>query len=338
MKKEQVEEILRSRNVPDFKVETATHFWIKNLEIEIRENGAFHINEHYANGDVSAAVIGTCYVLEQDAVGSVRRNLEGVPGGFFSSVVLPALRCIESERCSQLPRTKEQSSPEPSHRYFPAWLQICCILSNHKVNQSRQEAENTCITEDGFIRIYASDLVIVIQPEEEVMHISTLDPPKTFTHDLCEWDEMSVLEFPAPDLDYILWTDHLKRALFEIIDVLDPRQDAGMDEDRIPDDSDGSLPPNPNDYPPNNGEPTYDQLKKRVQKLEGRLSVIQKDNDDLLKACKQLRESNKKKSERIEELSEIADGYYKRLELYQWAFEDYLSTIRESRKGVTSDS
>lgn len=124
--------------------------------------------------------------------------------------------------CERIVRliTGEQTLEEKQESLpFNEWVHI--ILQSHEVEQSDDEYEKTCITEDGFARIYASELVIVIQPEEEVMHISTLDPPKSFTHDLCEWDEMSVLEFPAPDLDYILWTDHLKRALFEIIETLE---------------------------------------------------------------------------------------------------------------------
>jgi len=88
-----------------------------------------------------------------------------------------------------------------------------------------------------------------------------------------------------------------------------------------------------------------------VEELQGRLEneitlrkKKEKELKDLNEIFEQVRTSNKQRiksqTERFEELIEIADGYYKRLELYQWAFEGYLSNVRTNRasqKGATGE-
>lgn len=100
---------------------------------------------------------------------------------------------------------------------------VSAILEKHDIEMADEEYHRTCITEDGFARIYASDLVIVIQPLEEVMHISTLEPAKTFTHDFPKWDDISAIDIPDfwSCVDYSWWLDNLKPALFEIFDILE---------------------------------------------------------------------------------------------------------------------
>lgn len=101
--------------------------------------------------------------------------------------------------------------------------QINAILKAHKVEQSDNEYEKTCITEDGFARIYASELVIVIQPEEELMHISTPRAVYTRTESFSVWENYDAETFPSRHLDisYDWWFKHLCDALFEIIELLE---------------------------------------------------------------------------------------------------------------------
>lgn len=229
----------------------------------------------------------------------------------------PAIKSIISRIGSPEPELTEASTEDKIH----------IILQSHNVEQSDEECERTGITEDGFARIYASDLVIVIQPEEEVMHISNVATSKTHTYGYPEWDNLDASDFPVNDIDYLWWLDNLKPALFEIVELLES-----------PDTSGETKP----DHSPEAPEvETVIQLRKQVEELQGRLTELQTDQDELHKLYDQQMESKKRllanKSERIEELTEIADGYYKRLELYQWAFEDYLNTVREVRKGTTND-
>lgn len=100
---------------------------------------------------------------------------------------------------------------------------MLAILAAHDIEQSDEEIEKTRISEEGFARIYAAGfLSIVIQPEEEVMHISTLTSnPKTHSHGLPVWENMDSDDFPHGSIGYVWWLDHLKPALFEIIDILE---------------------------------------------------------------------------------------------------------------------
>lgn len=111
--------------------------------------------------------------------------------------------------------------------------EICNILHKHAVAQSVDEVRKTCITSDGFARIHASGVVIVIQPDRDVLFISTLSSIKTFAHDLKTWDEMSVLDFPTDDLCWIFWNENLKPAIFEIIELLESPDTSS--ETKLPD-------------------------------------------------------------------------------------------------------
>jgi len=109
---------------------------------------------------------------------------------------------------------------------------ICAILYSHDIDQSDDEIEKTCITEDGFARIYAAGfLSIVIQPEDEVMHISTLtSDPKTLSHGLPVWENMDAFDFPNGSIGYVWWLDHLKPALFEIAEMLESSGEQTLEE------------------------------------------------------------------------------------------------------------
>lgn len=130
----------------------------------------------------------------------------------------------------------KDDSNQQSALDLPFNEQVHIILQSHDVGQTDNEYEKTRITDDGFARIYASDLVIVIQPEEEVMHISTLNgyPAETFTHDFAEWDNFDSETFPYMEIHYMWWLDHLRKALFDIIEILE-RADDDIQDDVIED-------------------------------------------------------------------------------------------------------
>jgi len=124
---------------------------------------------------------------------------------------------------------------------------ICNMLHKHNVRQSVDEIRKTSVDAEGFVRIYAAELVIVIQPEQEVMHISTLNQVHTFTHSFYEWDNFDVMDFlDLGAIDYVWWLDNLKPALFDIIELLEsPASEPTLEEqvEEILEDGSGYLKP-----------------------------------------------------------------------------------------------
>lgn len=251
--------------------------------------------------------------------------------------------------------------------------QVRCILQSHDVEQSVEEAEKTCITEDGFARIYASELVIVIQPEEEVMHISMVKPnPETRSHGFAEWENMDAEDFPRGIHGYVWWTRNLKPALFEIIELLESHEDDG----EIPDDAIGDanaiivdlrlkLARTENhlkhwkeraelrERERDASRLEYGKLMTKYQELEVREGDAVSYTEGQLAACekelKQLKEEHHELNEKyinhssvyehkIDQQEERICKLIDRLKLYQAAYEQEFLKSMESGKGVTSDS
>lgn len=205
--------------------------------------------------------------------------------------------------------------------------QARCILQSHAVGQSVEEAEKTCITEDGFARIYASELVIVIQPEEELMHISMLKPnPETHTHGLPEWENMDAEDFPRGIYGYVWWTQNLKPALFEIIELLE-------------------SPDTSSESPPITCEETENeeviQLRKQVEELQGRLSEYEQPLEKLLEMKNATFQSlHQRKIDCDKQINELKD-VKSRLSGEMDCLHNEMTAIKyriRQQKGVTSDS
>lgn len=222
-------------------------------------------------------------------------------------------------------------TPEPEPSPFEFRDQARCILQSHAVEQSVEEAEKTCITEDGFARIYASELVIVIQPEEEVMHISTLEPAKTYTFGFPEWDNLYVHDDESfwMSINYTWWLDHLKPALFEIIELLES-----------PDTSSEVKPDHSPEAPENE---TVIKLRKQIEELQGRLSEYEK---PLKKKAMEWVEKRNHVEDQIREcerdirkLSQTRDKLRADHDIIQKQIDVFAHGIRKlEQEGVTSDS
>lgn len=212
----------------------------------------------------------------------------------------------------------KDDSKQQSALDLPFNEQVHIILQSHEVEQSDNEYEKTRITDDGFARIYASDLVIVIQPEEEVMHISTLNgyPAETVTHDFAEWDNFDSETFPHMEIHYMWWLDHLRKALFEIIELLESPDTSG-------------------EAPPITCEETENeeviQLRKQVDALQKRLMELEEEHHELNE--KYINHSSvfeHKIEQQEEQISKLTD----RLKIYQAAYEqEFLKSIQPLTKG-----